>query len=471
MKKICLIVCILSYLNGKNTRAQYVNIPDPNFVTVLQMYYPSCMSGTFLDTTCSQVTNEWDLDCTESNIYDLTGIQYFDNLLGLNCSHNPLTTLPPLPNNLQNLTCEECSLTTLPALPLSLRELACWGNSLTFLPTPLPNLTFLNCSFNPLYVLPPLPSSITTLACVGNYLTNLSGLPPGLQWLECSQNDLTQLPPLPATMYVLDVSSNPITCLPPINFINIFNWDNTNIQCLPNPINIPNANPSIIGMPQCDSASGCPFVCSLPSLPSHHIAFTNVTSNSVTVNWTNGNGSRRIVKIKPTNTFTAPVNGNDYSANSVYTGSGEQVVYNGTGNSVTVTGLSSNRWYWFRVYEASCSGNNSLYLSSVATGNPKRVFTLPYYNPNRAEDEQGETSISSIIFYPNPTSGDITIESTKENPIESLFVYRTEGNILKSIITHNSEIINVDLQGLSSGIYFLDCQTENGSEKVKVVKY
>jgi alpha-tubulin suppressor-like RCC1 family protein len=212
-------------------------------------------------------------------------------------------------------------------------------------------------------------------------------------------------------------------------------------------------------------------VCSTPNIQTSNIVFSNITSNSVTVNWTNGNGNRRIVKIKPTNTFIAPVNGNDYTANSVYNGSGEQVVYNGTGNSVTVTGLSSNRWYWFRVYEASCSSNNSLYLSTIATGNPKRVFTLPYYNPNRPEDEPGETPISSILFYPNPTSGDITIKSTKENPIESLFVYSMDGKLLKSIFNIHSSIFNADLQGLSPGIYFLDCKTETGSEKLKVVKY
>jgi hypothetical protein len=118
---------------------------------------------------------------------------------------------------------------------------------------------------------------------------------------------------------------------------------------------------------------------------SSSLTFTNVTSNSVTVNWTNGNGSRRIVKIKPTNTFSAPVNGNDYTANSVYSGSGEQVVYNGTGSSVTVTGLLPSHWYWFRVYDASCSSSSSLYLTSAGPGNPRRVLTQPYQIPNRPE--------------------------------------------------------------------------------------
>jgi uncharacterized repeat protein (TIGR03803 family) len=213
------------------------------------------------------------------------------------------------------------------------------------------------------------------------------------------------------------------------------------------------------------------LVCNIPSLQANGLTFTNVTSNSVTINWTNGNGARRIVKIKPTNTFSAPVNGNDYTANTVYSGSGEQVVYNGTGNSVTVTGLLSSHWYWFRVYEASCSNTNSLYLTSAGTGNPRRVLTLPYQIPNRPEELAAAAGGSSIAIYPNPTTSSITLESADNNLIQQLTLYSMDGKLLKSIRNQESEIINIDMQELSAGIYFLDCLTENGSEMRKVVKY
>jgi uncharacterized repeat protein (TIGR03803 family) len=232
------------------------------------------------------------------------------------------------------------------------------------------------------------------------------------------------------------------------------------------------------GFPDSGTVFKYEYICNIPSSQATSITFTNVTSNSVTLNWTNGNGTRRIVKIKPTNTFTAPVNGNDYPANTVYSGSGEQAVYNGTGNSVTVTGLASNHFYWFRVYEASCSSSNSLYMTSVATGNPKKVFTQPYQNPNRPGSESEEALSSSLLLYPNPTTDNITISlpnpsegGTLAASIKRLNLYSPEGKLLKSIINPKSEIINLDLQGLSAGVYFLDCRTENGSEMRKVVKY
>jgi len=54
------------------------------------------------------------------------------------------------------------------------------------------------------------------------------------------------------------------------------------------------------------------------------------------VSWTNGDGAKRVVIINTSNSFTNPTDGSDPSANTVY-GSGEQVVYNGSSNTVTVT--------------------------------------------------------------------------------------------------------------------------------------
>ena len=85
--------------------AQWVTIPDPNFVSWLQTNYPSCMNGNLMDTTCSGIVNTIDIDCSGQNISDLTGIQYFNNISNLFCQNNNLTSLPTLPENLYYLEC------------------------------------------------------------------------------------------------------------------------------------------------------------------------------------------------------------------------------------------------------------------------------------------------------------------------------------------------------------------------------
>ncbi|HOH97003.1 MAG TPA: hypothetical protein PL188_01710 [Candidatus Cloacimonadota bacterium] len=95
---------------------------------------------------------------------------------------------------------------------------------------------------------------------------------------------------------------------------------------------------------------------SFPTTQASGLNATNIGVNSLTVNWDNGNGARRIVVMNTENTFTNPVNGTDPSANSVWQNSGQQVIYNGTGGSVPISGLDPGTKYWFRVYEYNGTG-------------------------------------------------------------------------------------------------------------------
>lgn len=116
--------------------------------------------------------------------------------------------------------------------------------------------------------------------------------------------------------------------------------------------------------------------CTAPSTQASGINFSAVGQTALDVNWTNGNGAGRVVLMNTTNTFTAPVNGSNPTANTTYAGSGQQVIYNGTGTGpVTVTGLTPGATYWFRVYEY-CSPSRS-YQTATASSNPNSTITLP----------------------------------------------------------------------------------------------
>lgn len=102
MKKVLFLLLVL-YSQLFTAKAQYVTIPDANFVTKLTQLFPSCMNGNQMDTTCFMIVNATTVDVANSGIYDLEGVQYFDNLINLYCDSNYLSTLPPLPSNLENL--------------------------------------------------------------------------------------------------------------------------------------------------------------------------------------------------------------------------------------------------------------------------------------------------------------------------------------------------------------------------------
>lgn len=111
-----------------------------------------------------------------------------------------------------------------------------------------------------------------------------------------------------------------------------------------------------------------------PTIQATKLNFTNVTANSFNVNWTNGNGANRIVVIRSGSAVnSAPVDATAYNANTIFgsgsqIGSGNYVVYNGTGNTVSITGLSPTTTYYVSVYEYNGSGSNANYLTGGTPG-------------------------------------------------------------------------------------------------------
>jgi hypothetical protein len=116
---------------------------------------------------------------------------------------------------------------------------------------------------------------------------------------------------------------------------------------------------------------------SAPTIQASNLVFSNLADISLTAGWTNGNGYKRVVKINTSNSFTNPTNGVEPTANATYAGSGEQVVFVGSGNSVNVSGLTGSTEYWFKVYDYYYGSSLSpIYQTSASTDNPKSATTM-----------------------------------------------------------------------------------------------
>jgi len=137
-----------------------------------------------------------------------------------------------------------------------------------------------------------------------------------------------------------------------------------------------------------NSASGNPArfttVTTTPPTQASSIITTNLVNNGVDLSWTNGDGAKRAVFGKVgTDGASAPVNATVYAANAAF-GSGDQIdttgwycLFNGTGNSVSVTGLSGDTNYRFHVVDYNENDNGPLYNVDVVINNPRNVNTPP----------------------------------------------------------------------------------------------
>jgi len=286
LKQTLLVATLL--LAASAAGAQWVTIPDTAFVSWLNNNgCDTCMNGNQMDTTCSAVLSKKIVYCPNKNIVDLTGIQYFDSLITLNCRLNDLTVLPPLPNSLQTLNCESNMLSTLPNLPAGLKSLACGSNLLNALPPLPPFLESLACNnmWPSLTQLPALPASLTALACYQNQLTSLPPLPSNLTWLECWQNQLTSLPPLPATLEHFWLGQNSITTLNSLpTGLTWFNCEN-NFQLSSLPALPPGLE--ILGCSNCQLTSLPPLPSSLQELHCNNNALTSIPSLPASLNTLN----------------------------------------------------------------------------------------------------------------------------------------------------------------------------------------
>ena len=231
-----LLVLVLFFISIES-KAQFVTIPDANFVAYLQTNFPSAMSGNQMDTTDFAITSASGVDVSNLGISDMTGIQYFTTLIDLVCGSNNLSTLPPLPADIDDLDISGNLFTTLPNLPLNLTILNASFNQITGISSLPSNIVTLNASFNQITVISSLPASLESITLndnpnlsilpilppfifdlnVGNCnLSLLPSLPMGLITLACSANNISCLPYLPDGLWELYASGNPVNCLPNI---------------------------------------------------------------------------------------------------------------------------------------------------------------------------------------------------------------------------------------------------------------
>lgn len=172
--------------------SQTINFPDTNFKNAI-------LNNTYL--VDSNHDGEIQVSEAESfagylnvkskNISDLTGIEYFINLISLNCSLNSLSNIN-ISNNLQ-LTTLYCYNNNLTSIDLSdnveLLYVNCSYNNLTSIDINTNiHLFFLDCSWNNIASIT-LNQNIEELHCNNNYLIelNVSNLQ-SLHWLFCAYN-------------------------------------------------------------------------------------------------------------------------------------------------------------------------------------------------------------------------------------------------------------------------------------------
>ncbi len=211
--------------------------------------------------------------------------------------------------------------------------------------------------------------------------------------------------------------------------------------------------------------------CSEPSVESSNLAFANITASTMDLSWTKGDGLKRIViACEGSSVSFVPVDNTTYTANASFgsgtdLGSGNYCVYNGSGNSFTITNLTPGTTYYFKIYEYGCSEGSEDYLTSgtAAEGNET---TLPNDVTNFQVDCATATTANLSWTLPDGNYDGIMIAvlpaatpdnptcagNTLTNPItdfSSADVYCSNGS--GAVYVYNNIGTSVSVTGLTSG--------------------
>ncbi len=216
--------------------------------------------------------------------------------------------------------------------------------------------------------------------------------------------------------------------------------------------------------------------------PSTQVTALTSTSTLTTapLSWTNGNGGRRLV-IFSSAPITDPVSEDGipaYTAAALYANAGQQIVYDGTGTSVTVTGLACNTTYYVKVYEYNrCgSGPYSVYIntttdtnvSTVTTGQPATAV-LPVTNSFTGFTGTNLTTAVPGWYEGNiPTTGGSTPSSTAPVSANSAWRSSTAFGVTTAVVnlytnTRNEWIISPAMEITADSWLVFDAAITNYS--------
>jgi len=176
-----------------------------------------------------------------------------------------------------------------------------------------------------------------------------------------------------------------------------------------------NAPVYLLAMP----ARGSAATSDRPTLAASNMSFTSIEGNEMRVNWTSGNGQKRIVVVREGAPVDAvPVDGVDYLAasNASFTAApeiapGQKVVYDNAGNFTDLTGLVKGTTYHYRVYEYSGSGAAITYLTASFAQGSKSTLTAP-------------TAPATNLHFTNITGNAITVNYTAGNGNRRIVIAR-----------------------------------------------
>ena len=196
------VVATFEQIPSTGLEVNATNFPDEAFRNWVLQNVSGASDGILTDDEIAKVTS---INCSNKNLSNLQGIEFFTALTTLNCSGNKLSSLDVSKNTaLKKLSCQNNKLVSLDVSGCTaITEIECFSNQLTSLDVSKNTaLTSLNCNSNQLASLDvSRNAALVNLYCGSNQLKSLDiSNNTALKELNCQINSITNLSGLSADL-------------------------------------------------------------------------------------------------------------------------------------------------------------------------------------------------------------------------------------------------------------------------------
>jgi hypothetical protein len=175
------------------------------------------------------------------------------------------------------------------------------------------------------------------------------------------------------------------------------------------------------------------------------------------------------MNLSVTNEVILPGQDKCYNAQQTITVGGDGSIFSVQpgGNATFIAGQTIKIYNNFLVYQGGTLNAKILPNGPFCGAQPKAMVNPP---ANQEQDD-GITQEESFRVYPNPTSGEFTVDwnISEKNVSADLVIYRLTGEIIlrRSISANVPNRFNIS--GMTPGIYLLRIISENKAETKKIV--
>lgn len=108
--------------------------------------------------------------------------------------------------------------------------------------------------------------------------------------------------------------------------------------------------------------------------------------------------------------------------------------------------------------------------SAGPTGTNSDIIGIDTFSVDRAPLSTTDFFSKNLSLYPNPSNGIVNLSSKNNASINTVEITDINGRVVKNLTTNGVTDIQINISDLTSGMYFLNIQTDLGSGTAKVIR-